>query len=834
MILVAMTLVYFPTLYLLLEIPKVIVNQVIGGDATYQLFDFSLKSETALVLFTAAALFFYLLNASIKLAINIRKGVIGERLIRRLRYTLLEHLLRFPIQRFRVVSQGELISQINSETETLAGYVSESVTLPLFQGGTMITVLFFMFVQNFWLGVAAIALIPLQLMVVPRMQRRVNVLNHKRVRQIRTFSEYIGETVSGAQAIRVHGAQRYVLAGYSSQLNKLLDVRLKLYRQKYLIKFVTNFINQLSPILFYLIGGLLVIKGNLTIGALVAAIAGHKDMVSPWKELLKYYQMQQDAKIKYEQLAQQFSVSELDESDYYAHVPARQSVALFPVTLKNVVTEEAGKRVLTGLNLNVNAGEHVAIVEPESSKRQHIADIILSLRYPTYGSAWFGDAQIKDVPGQIKSRRLALQSASSPIFNVSVYENVLFSLKQVPVSTLQRKEKKEAALAGNSNDLYDGKWIDYEDYQFANDDELNDWHIQAMEATDADLSVIRNGLFQTLSSDYEPEQANKIVKVRPQIKNVLSENDIVVQSFSVKEWCHGLSIAENLAFGKLTDSSTTPGDALYSKEVDQILSYNGFDLIIEQIGKQIAVMITRGLSSELTREQTMDVYKLSSENMAEDIAVSSRSILKKSSSQLTDQDRHFLLLLFLNLVLDDHPDIQLPGPVVSRIMFIRDEIDNVLDSSQRADLQRFEYGQFHPGLTVIENLLYGLVPHDMNSDQLNKLLDLVNGVIKDADLTRDIMLLTLRSALAGISGSRLSATSRQILPLARALIKKPELIVFHDGLNAYEEAEQFRIKANIRRMLPDTSIIWLTDRLEDRSQFDQVIFAGSSGPGSVN
>ncbi len=828
MVLVAMTLAYFPTLYLLLEIPKIIINQVIGGPATHQLLSLNLNSETALVLLTLAALLLYLLNASIKLAINIRKGVIGERLVRRLRYTLLEHLLRFPIQRFRVVSQGELISQINAETETLAGYISESVTLPLFQGGTMLTVLFFMFVQSFWLGLAAVALIPLQVLVIPRMQRKVNVLNHKRIRRIRKFSEYIGETVGGAQAIRVHGVQRYILSGYSLQLNKLLDVRLKLYRQKYIIKFVTNFINQLSPILFYLIGGLLVIKGNLSAGALVAAIAGHKDMVSPWKELLKYYQMQQDAKIKYEQLSQQFTIADLDESDYYASVPDRKDIELFPLKLNNVVTEEDGKRVLTGFNLTVNSGEHIAVVEPESSKRLHIAETILSLRYPSYGSVWLGDKQIKDVPGQVKSRRFAFQTSSPSIFNVSIYENILFSIKQVPVSPLSGKERREAELAGNSIEPFEGKWVDYDDYQFKDDDELNDWYIQTMEATDADLSVIRNGLFQFLGEDYESEQASKIVEVRPLINAAMIDNDVAFQSFDVKEWCYGLSIAENLAFGKLTNNKKTPGEVLYSKEVAQILLYNGFDSIAEQIGLQIARMITRGLSSEITREQTMDVFKLSSEGMAEDIVVSTRSIQKKSSAELTENDQHFLLLLFLNLVLDDHPDIQLPGSVLSRIMFIRDEIDNVLDHEQREQLQRFEYGQYHPGLTVLENLLYGLVQQDMSADSLNTLLDLIDRVIKEADLSRDIMLLTLRSAVAGISGSRLSAKSRQNLPLARVLVKKPELIVFDDGLNAYDEAEQFRIKANIRQLLPRTSIVWLTSSLDDHSEFDRVIDAATN------
>lgn len=823
MVLVAMTLAYFPTLYLLLELPKVIINQVIGGSSDFQILGLNLQPEATLILLTLVSLALYLLNASIKLTINIRKGIIGERLIRRLRYTLLEHLLRFPIQRFRGVSQGELISQVNSETETLSGYISESVTLPLFQGGTMITVLSFMFIQSVWLGLAAIALIPIQIVVIPRMQRKINVLNHKRVRQVRTFSEYIGETVSGAQAIRIHGVQRYVLAGYSSQLSQLLDVRLKLYRQKYMIKFVNNFINQLTPILFYMIGGLLVINGHLSVGALVAAIGGHKDMVAPWKELLKYYQMQQDAKIKYEQLALQFTVADSDEADYYAGVPAREAITLFPLHLKNVVTEEDGKRVLTGFNLTVDLGEHVAIIEPESSKRMHIAEVILSLRNPVYGSAWLGSNQLKDVPGLVKSRRLAFQPSSPPIFNISVYENILLSIKHVPESALSKNELTEAEHAGNSSDLFSGKWRDFDDYQFTSDDELNDWYIQAMEATDADLSVIRNGLFQFLTDDHESEQANKIVEARPLIYDAMLDNNIAVQSFDEMEWCYGLSIAENLAFGKLTDHSTTPGDAICSKAVARILSYNGFDHIVEQIGKQIATIITRGLASEVTREQTMQVFKLSSEVQAEEIAVCARTALKKPSGQLNERDRHFLLLLFLNLVLDDHPDIQLPGSVVSRIMFIRDEIDNVLDRSQRVLLQRFEYSQFHPGLTVVENLLFGLLPNNISSQALNPLLDLVDRVIKGADLSRDIMLLTLRSAAAGISGSRLSATSRQNLPLARVLIKKPELIVFNEGLNAYAEVEQFRIKENIRRLLPGTSIIWITSTLDDTSHFDRVI-----------
>ena len=176
-----------------------------------------------------------------------------------------------------------------------------------------------------------------------------------------------------------------ILSGVSEQLGRLFNIRLRIYKKKYWIKLINNFINQLTPILFYLIGGILVLRGSLTLGALVAAIAGHKDMVAPWKELLKYYQLQQDAKIKYEQLIQQFDIEDADESDYYANVPPREETPLLPLKMTNVVTEEDGSRVLSAFNFELNSGEHVAIVDSNPDRRLHIAEIVLSMRQPMYG-----------------------------------------------------------------------------------------------------------------------------------------------------------------------------------------------------------------------------------------------------------------------------------------------------------------------------------------------------------------------------------------------------------------------------------------------------------------
>ena len=48
------------------------------------------------------------------------------------------------------------------------------------------------------------------------------------------------------------------------------------------------------------------IRGNLSFGALVAVLAAYKDLASPWKELLDFYQSKENSRIKYEQIVEQF------------------------------------------------------------------------------------------------------------------------------------------------------------------------------------------------------------------------------------------------------------------------------------------------------------------------------------------------------------------------------------------------------------------------------------------------------------------------------------------------------------------------------------------------
>ena len=166
------------------------------------------------------------------------------------------------------------------------------LSLPAFQGGTLLTIIFFMFMQDPVLGAAAVALYPVQGYVIPKLQRKVNQLNKQRVRTVRQVADRVQESAAGIADIHANDAVKLQLTGFAHLLGTIYDIRFEIYQRKFFVKFLNNFMSQLTPFFFFSIGGYLVIRGSLSFGALVAVLAAYKDLASPWKELLDFYQMQ--------------------------------------------------------------------------------------------------------------------------------------------------------------------------------------------------------------------------------------------------------------------------------------------------------------------------------------------------------------------------------------------------------------------------------------------------------------------------------------------------------------------------------------------------------------
>ena len=237
-----------------------------------------------------------------------RAGV-GERMLRRMRYQLVDRLLRFPLPQFRRLRSSEVATMVKDEVEPLGGFIGDAFVQPAYLLSQAVTAMVFILMQSITLGLVAGAIVGVQIVLIPRLRRRLLVLGRARQLTARQLAGRVGEIVEGITGVRVNDASNWERAEISSRLARIFFIRFDIYQWKFLVKFINNLLAQVTPFIFYLVGGYLAITGRLDIGQLVAVIAAYKELPSPLKDLIDWDQQRLDVQVKYTQVVEQFTIA---------------------------------------------------------------------------------------------------------------------------------------------------------------------------------------------------------------------------------------------------------------------------------------------------------------------------------------------------------------------------------------------------------------------------------------------------------------------------------------------------------------------------------------------
>ncbi len=243
-------------------------------------------------------------------------------MLRRIRFELIDRVLRFPPAHFKRVKQAEIATMIKDEVEPMGGFTGDAYVTPALLGGQAITALVFIIMQNFWLGMIAAGIVAVQAIVIPRTRKRLLELGRQRQLTARELSGRVGEIVEGigtiTPTIRPIRACRYRCRLRVDLLDPLRSLSVE----------VPGEIHQhtsspeSAPFLFYSIGGFLALQGRLDIGQLVAVINAYKDLPGPLKELIDWDQSRQNVQVKYNRVVEQFSVDGLIDAKIQVVSPA--------------------------------------------------------------------------------------------------------------------------------------------------------------------------------------------------------------------------------------------------------------------------------------------------------------------------------------------------------------------------------------------------------------------------------------------------------------------------------------------------------------------------------
>lgn len=836
--LLSFTLISFPFLYFSLDLPKTIVNRAIGGKKFPQdILGFNFDQITYLLVLCGIFLILVFINGGFKYYINTFKGRLGERMLRRFRFQLYHRMLRFPLTQFSKTSSAQIIPMITSECESLGGFIGDAFVTPAFQGGTLLTIIFFMFMQDPVLGAAAVALYPLQGYVIPKLQRKVNLLGKRRVRTVREVADRVHESAAGIVEIHANDAVKPLLTNFANLLGTIYDIRFEIYQRKFFVKFLNNFIAQLTPFFFYSIGGYLVIRGSLSFGALVAVLAAYKDLASPWKELLDFYQIKEDSRIKYEQIVEQFQPAGMIDARLQLAEPEKLLPLNGELAVANLsLAEDDSSRILDGVSFTVPINQHIAVVGQGGSGKNELALLLARLIRPTSGRVTIGGAEIATLPAAVIGRRIGYVGATPYLFAGTLRDNLLFGLRHVPVrpanyegSAAKRRARQlhEARQSGNIELDLHADWLDYEGAGVADSEALSKRITEVLSRLDLEEAVYSLGLRWRLDPKAHPEAAARFLEARKALASRLVEDGItnLVETYHPARFNFNASVAENLLFGTPIGPAFDFEALANNTYVLEVLTKVGLIEDLVAAGKQVAETMIELFADLPPDHEFFEQFSfISAGDLPEFVAILGR-IGEAGIMALAKEDRAKLLSLPFKLIPARHRLDVLDEATQRRLLEARRVFRTDLPPKAQQQIAFFDPESYNAAASVQDNILFGKIAYG-EADAPVRIPAILAEVIDTLSLRQTVISVGLDYNV-GTGGSRLPLAQRQKAAIARAVLKRPDLLILNEASSALDGQAQSKVSKGLKDEFAGRGIIWVLHRASLARNFDRILVLSS-------
>lgn len=845
--------------FLSFDLPKRIINGPIQGEGfetagavqPFMKIEFDLPGWGHVALFQgleldrlqtllALSLVFLLLviiNGLFKFYINTYKGRLGERMLRRIRFSLVDRVLRFPPHYFKRVKSAEIATMVKDEVEPLGGFIGDAFVQPALLGGQALTALAFIMVQNLWLGLIAAVVATIQVILIPQMRKRLIRLGRERQLTARELSGRVSEIADGIGTIHLNDTSNYERADISARLGRIFKIRYDLYEWKFLVKFINNLLAQVTPFLLYLIGGYLTLQGRLDVGQLVAVLAAYKDLPGPMKELIDWDQARQDVQVKYTQVVEQFSTDTLID-------PEIQSIRVEPATplseplgaVNLTLTDDGGAMLLDHVSVQIDRGQTVAIVSTPNGGGAAFAEALARLDWPESGKVVSGSVDLFKLPESVTGRRISYASSDVHLSHASLRDNLLYGLRHAPLTSVtyegseaakRRWAIDEARKAGNPYFDLRSDWIDYAAAGATGPQDLFTAIRPVLDAVLLTHDILELGLRSSIDPTRHIQLVEQIVKLRLALRERLESEGLsgLVVPFEPGEYNKEATVSGNLLFGAATGPALADSALASNPYFSSVLKTAGLDVILYEMGLEIAKQ-TVELFSDLPPDHPF--YQQLPFMTAEEMPAY-KSLLQKLEGQpyesVSEDDRARIITLSFAYIEPRYRFGLLSEDLMARIVEARSRFYEELPAELQNAIEPYDPLKYTAAARIIDNVLFGRIVQG-NPDGPERIRSIVFDILHTLGGDQDVLDVGLNFNV-GVGGRRLTGAQRQKLDVARALLKRADFLIVNRPLSALDQRTQDQILRNVlveaRRDDRTPAIIWVLSNPAMGAMFDRVL-----------
>jgi ABC-type multidrug transport system fused ATPase/permease subunit len=707
---------------------------------------------------------------------------------------------------------------ILGEVEDLGGYFGLALSTPAFHGAMLLGTLGFMVYANPWMALVSMVLFPIQIFFIRRLQRRVSALSRDRVRMVRGLSDRIQESAGGLPEIYANDTTAYEASRFRHQLQRIFRVRLNIYNLKYLIKWINNFLEKFGQFVLLLVGGWLIINQpeEFNLGSLVAFLSAYAQLNEPWRELINFFQLRENARVKYEHVIANFDPTGLrGEFPRDDALPDRTSPVGGGYALRQAsVLHEGTTPALDNLELTLEARQQVALVGTAGSGKSTLAQVLAKLSGYS-GTVLLGGVDLAQVPVSVSGRVIGFVPAEARLFTGTVLDNLVYGLRH----RAARPRKNGGPQLGLSGD----DWLDLAPLGVEDRAGLIGVGLEAVRLVGLEGDLFAFGLRTRVDVARHPEVTERILVTRRLVADRFAgeKQDTAVEFFAPNRFSAYASIGENILFGYSSDAGLALEQLAQHAHFRAVIAEVGLDGPLLQLGADLARDMVEIFKDIAADNELFARFSLVTAAELPDYAQVVARLGRGSLAQLAVADRDRLVRLALRLIPARHRLGQIDEAFTTKVLAARRRFAETLPPELATSFAPYDRERYFADGTLLDNLLFGKVVAT-SSLAVKKVNAIVEEVIEAADL-RGLVLEVGLDHHVGLFGSRLSPSQRQRVALARVLLKRPEILILDGAMGALEPGERMEMHQRVLTVMKDRTVVAVVERPDLARLYDRVV-----------
>lgn len=350
-------------------------------------------------------------------------AVLSQNIVKKMREDLFRHIVNLPVRYLDSNSHGDIMSRMTNDIENISTTVSQSLS-SMFSGVlTIIGTVIMMTVLCPQLALLSCVTVILTVIATKFLSKAMKKFFTKRQVLLGNLNGTVEEMVTGYKSVVAYNRRKNVIKDFNSVSNELTRVGIIAEILGGSMGPVMNVINNISFVIIAAFGGYFAINHIISIGVISAFIVYAKQFGRPIDELAQIYGQIQTAIAGAERV---FAVMDepLEDKSGDKNMDKLEGVIKF----KDVnFSYTKDKQVLYDFNLEVKAGQKVALVGSTGSGKTTVVNLLMRFYDVDSGEILIDDVNIKDIDCATLRKNTAIVLQDTVLFADTIKNNLKYS-----------------------------------------------------------------------------------------------------------------------------------------------------------------------------------------------------------------------------------------------------------------------------------------------------------------------------------------------------------------------------------------------------------------------